>query len=62
MIHIAIAGGDGPGGAAKGRIPNLLFKKRVSGARVSRVTVLIGISGQNYGATRGFLVGFDVYE
>ena len=25
MNHIAIAGGDGPGGAAKGHIPNLLF-------------------------------------
>jgi len=24
--------------------------------------VLIGISGQNYGATRGFLVGSDIYE
>jgi len=22
MIHIAIAGGDGPGGSAEGRIPN----------------------------------------
>jgi len=25
MINIAIAGGNGPGGAAKGRIPNLFF-------------------------------------
>ncbi len=29
---------------------------------VSRATVLIGVSGQNYGATRGFLVGSDIYE
>ena len=29
---------------------------------VSRATVLIGVSGQNYGATRGFLVGSGVYE
>jgi len=28
MIHIVIAGGNGPGGAAKGRIPNLFFKKK----------------------------------
>ena len=32
-------------------------------ARVSRATVLIGgVSGQNYGAIRGFLVGSDIYE
>jgi len=31
-------------------------------ARVSRATVLIGVSGQNYGAMRGFLVGSDIYE
>jgi len=24
--------------------------------------VLIGVSGQNYGAMRGFLVGSDIYE
>ena len=36
MIHIAIAGGNGPGGAAKGRIPNFFLKKgfgRASRAR-----------------------------
>ena len=27
MIHIAIVGGDGPGGSAEGRIPNPFFKK-----------------------------------
>ena len=59
MIHIAIVGGNGPGGAAEGRIPNLLKKIR---ARVSRATVLIGVSGENYGAACGFLVGFDIYE
>tara|TARA_B100000524_G_scaffold43881_1_gene20966 strand:- start:725 stop:868 length:144 start_codon:yes stop_codon:yes gene_type:complete len=26
------------------------------------VTVLIGVSGQNYSVTRGGLVGFDIYE
>ena len=62
MIHIAIAGGNGPGGAAKGRIPNNVFFKKGLRARVSRATVLIGVSGQNYGAMRGFLVGFDIYE
>ena len=62
MINIATDGGNGPGGAAKCRIPNLLLKKRASGARVSRATVLIGVSGQNYGAMRGFLVGSDIYE
>ena len=44
MIHIAIAGGDGPGGSAEGRIPNLfLNKKRLFGraSGVSRATVLI---------------------
>ena len=61
MINIAIAGGNGPGGAAKCRIPNLFLKKRLR-ARVSRATVLIGVSGQNYGAMRGFLVGSDIYE
>ena len=35
MIHIAIAGGNGPGGAAKGRIPNFFFKKKGTG-RASR--------------------------
>jgi len=35
MINIAIAGGNGPGGAAKCRIPNLFFKKRASGARLA---------------------------
>jgi hypothetical protein len=35
MINIAIAGGNGPGGAAKGRIPNLFLKKRASGARLA---------------------------
>ena len=63
MINIAIAGGNGPGGAAKGRIPNNNFlKKEGLRARISRATVLIGVSGQNYGATRGFLVGSDIYE
>tara|TARA_B100000513_G_scaffold162689_1_gene79365 strand:- start:1805 stop:2056 length:252 start_codon:yes stop_codon:yes gene_type:complete len=62
MINIAIAGGNGPGGAAKGRIPNLFFKKKGLRARVSPVTVLIGVSGQNYSVTRGGLVGFDIYE
>ncbi len=33
MIHIAIVGGNGPGGAAEGRIPNLL--KTDSGARLA---------------------------
>ena len=28
MINIAIAGGNGPGGAAKGRIPNIFFLKK----------------------------------
>ena len=61
MIHIAITGGNGPGGATEGRIPNFLFKGLR--ARVSRrATVVIGVSGQNYGATRGFLVGSDIYE
>ena len=38
MIHIAISGGNGPGGAAEGRVPNLFFfKKRTSGfGRASR--------------------------
>ena len=62
MIHIAIAGGNGPGGAAKGRIPNFFFLKKGLRAHVSRATVLIGVSGQNYGAMRGFLVGSDIYE
>ena len=63
MIHIAIiAGGNGPGGAAKCRIPNIFFLKKGLRARVSRATVLIGVSGQNYGAMRGFLVGSDIYE
>ena len=62
MINIAIAGGNGPGGAAKGRIPNFFFLKKAPGARVSRATVRIGVSGQNYGAMRGFLVGSDIYE
>jgi hypothetical protein len=62
MIHIAIAGENGPGGAAKGRIPNFFFKKKGHRARVSRATVRIGVSGQNYGAMRGFLVGSDIYE
>jgi len=36
MIHIAIAGGNGPGGAAKCRIPNIFFfLKRASGARLA---------------------------
>jgi hypothetical protein len=35
MIHIAIAGENGPGGAAKGRIPNFFFKKKGTG-RASR--------------------------
>jgi len=61
MIHIAIAGRNGPGGAAKGRIPNFFLKKGLR-ACVSRATVLIGVSGQNYGAMRGFLVGSDIYE
>ena len=30
-------------------------------ARVSRATVLIGVSGQNYAATRGRLVRSDIY-
>jgi hypothetical protein len=61
MIHIAIAGGNGPGGAAKGRIPNFFFKKGLR-ARVSRATVLIGVLGQNYDTMRSFLVGSDIYE
>ena len=28
MIHIAISGGNGPGGAAEGRVPNLFFFKK----------------------------------
>ena len=60
MIHISISGENGPGGAAEGRIPNLVLKKGLP-ARVSRATVLIGVSGQNYGVTRGFLVGSDIY-
>jgi hypothetical protein len=36
MIHIAIAGENGPGGAAKGRIPNFFFKKKgAPGARLA---------------------------
>ena len=35
MIHIAIAGGNGPGGAAKCRIPNFFFLKKGTG-RASR--------------------------
>ena len=66
MIHIAIAGGDGPGGSAEGRIPNPFFlKKALIRARVWRLasdSPYIGVSGPNYGATRGFLVGSDVYE
>ena len=65
MINIAIAGGNGPGGTAKGRIPTpFLKKKRLFGraSGVSRATVLIGVSGQNYGAMRGFFVGSDIYE
>ena len=61
MINIAIAGGNGPGGAVKDRIPNFFLKKGHR-ARVSRATVRIGVSGQNYGAMRGFLVGSDIYE
>ena len=61
MIYTAIAGGNGPGGAAKGRIPNPFFKKGLRAACVSRATVLIGVSGQNYAATRGRLVGSDIY-
>ena len=63
MINIAIAGGNGPGGAAKGRIPNFCLKKRASsGARLASDHAFIGVSGQNYGAMRGFLVGSDIYE
>ena len=36
MIHIAIAGGNGPGGAAKGRIPNNIFLKKGGFGRASR--------------------------
>ena len=44
MINIAIAGGNGPGGAAKGRIPNFFFKKKKEHrARVSRATVRIQV-------------------
>ena len=65
MIHIAIAGGDGPGGSAEGRIPNPFFKKALIRARVWRLASdrpYIGVSGQNYCAMRGFLVGSDIYE
>ena len=63
MIYTAIAGEKGPGGAAKGRIPNNPFLKKGlrRAARVSRATVLIGVSGQNYAATRGRLVRSDIY-
>ena len=37
MIHIAIAGGDGPGGSAEGRIPKPFFKKALIRARVWRL-------------------------
>jgi len=38
MIHIAIVGGDGPGGSAEGRIPNPFFKKTlIIRARVWRL-------------------------
>ena len=38
MIHIAIAGGDGPGGSAEGRIPTPFFlKKALIRARVWRL-------------------------
>ena len=83
MIHIAIAGGDGPSGSAEGRIPNPFFsddpychsrrgraqrirgrphsepffkkKRAYSGARLAsrERPSLIGVSGPNYGATRG---------
>ena len=35
MIHIALLGGNGPGGAAEGRIPKLFLKKKGFG-RASR--------------------------
>jgi len=38
MIHIAIVGGDGPGGSAEGRIPNPFLKKTlIIRARVWRL-------------------------
>jgi len=61
MIHIAIAGGNGPGGAAKGRIPNFKKKGGASGARLAGDRAYRRF-GPNYGATRGFLVGSDIYE
>jgi len=50
MIHIAIAGGDGPGGSAEGRIPNPFFKKNaLIRARVWRLAsdrpYIVGVSG-----------------
>jgi len=35
MINIAIAGGNEPGGAAKGRIPIFCFFKKALGARLA---------------------------
>jgi len=66
MINIAIAGGNGPGGAAKDRIPNFFLTKKASGARLASDPAYrrFGpkLRRQNYGAMRGFLVGSDIYE
>ena len=50
MIHIAIAGGDGPSGSAEGRIPNPFLKKNaLIRARVWRLAsdrpYIVGVSG-----------------
>ena len=52
---------SGDTGITNAYTDDIFFKKGLR-ARVSRATVLIGVSGQNYGAMRGFLVGSDIYE